>query len=65
MKMKLAMFDVKHLDNFMEVLKKIDEYLESLPLKRNIDLKIKVEVETRHGVILKFERWLTDLVEDD
>lgn len=64
MKMVFDLNSKNGLDNFMEVVNVLDEYLKSLPLKEDKDLRIKIEVECRFGTILKFERWLTDLLEE-
>lgn len=53
------------LENFLELLKVIDDFLRMLPLKDNPDLSVKVEVETRYGIIFRFQRCFQDLLNEE
>ncbi len=52
------------LNAFLVLLKKIDGYLKSLPLKEDSELKLKVELTCPAGTILKFEMWQSDQYEN-
>ena len=52
------------LKGFIKLVDMLDEYIKTLSLKESAELKIKIEIDTKYGAILKFERWQSDLLED-